>query len=235
MNSQSHVRQQSAMATQGRMQKFVGCCLMLMMTGGRCEKMFAQGGGHTNATGTARAAANAVSVTPTTAAQTPGREADDKAVFDLLIAAHLPHTGKPIIVQQESVHGQRLHDLMRSPTPTLPQQNKTVRQALQDARNRGKQTISLLPLMAQHSLHFASEREMRMEPGTNYWQRFYRRFPNACGKAAFALPGYSADGNTAVAFMESHSDACCGAGIFLLLTREREHWKIKRFIGGWEN
>lgn len=210
------------------------CCLILVASVGGSENTLAQDAQHANGAGSAQAAANSRQTTSTTVTQAPNREADDKAIYALLFAAHLPQGGKPFIVQKETVHGQRLQALMKSPTMTLPQQNRIVQQALQDARRRGKQAASLPSLVAQGSWRFASERDMGGKPKTDFWKQFYRKFPDARGMAAFALPGYAADGNMALAFMEWHSNAQGGEGLYLLLTREGGKWKIKRFVGGWQ-
>ena len=63
---------------------------------------------------------------------------------------------------------------------------------------------------------------------TEYWQRFYERFPQSSGRLAVSRVGFSADGQYALMLVDYGCGGLCGGTVYYLLTRQGSQWRTVR-------
>jgi len=65
------------------------------------------------------------------------------------------------------------------------------------------------------------------------WTRFYAKYPQSSGTIDFSNPGFNRDYTQAVVSTGRWCGGLCGAGYFVLLTKDRGAWKVKTKIETW--
>lgn len=65
------------------------------------------------------------------------------------------------------------------------------------------------------------------------WPGFYHAFSKATGVTWLSLPGYSANGKTAVVFVSGACGSLCGAGSFWILNKVDGKWVVSSSVSAW--
>jgi hypothetical protein len=65
------------------------------------------------------------------------------------------------------------------------------------------------------------------------WSRFYAKYPGSSGVIGFSNPGFNRAYTQAVVSTSRGCGGLCGAGYFILLTKDSGVWKIKTKHGTW--
>jgi hypothetical protein len=63
---------------------------------------------------------------------------------------------------------------------------------------------------------------------TEYWQRFYARFPASSGRLAISRVGFSRDGQHALMLVDYGCGGRCGGTVYYLAARDDQRWRIVR-------
>jgi len=66
-----------------------------------------------------------------------------------------------------------------------------------------------------------------------YWTAFYEKFPGTNGLISLSAVGYSADGNRGVLMVDVGCGGLCGNGYIVVVTRERDEWRIAHIQNTW--
>ena len=66
-----------------------------------------------------------------------------------------------------------------------------------------------------------------------FWSRFYAKYPQSSGTINFSNPGFNRDYTQAVLSTGRMCGGLCGAGHFVLLTKDHGAWRVKTKIETW--
>jgi hypothetical protein len=120
----------------------------------------------------------------------------------------------------------------------VPQNIEATARASLLARNESASGLRVFPpcntlrilKRSESDEYFGTHREIHEQ-----WMAFYARFPDASGIMTLSLPGYSADGCSAVVQVAGTCGATCGGGAYWILHRIDGRWRLKPgdVIQGW--
>ena len=65
------------------------------------------------------------------------------------------------------------------------------------------------------------------------WRRFYEKYPSSSGIVSFSRPGFNNEMNQAVVSTARSCGGLCGAGYFILLTKDQGRWKVRSKTNTW--
>ena len=65
------------------------------------------------------------------------------------------------------------------------------------------------------------------------WSRFYEKYPGSSGMVSFSNVGFNRDLTQAVVSTGRGCGGLCGAGYFVLLTKDENVWTVKTKVGTW--
>ena len=112
------------------------------------------------------------------------------------------------------------------------------RDTIDDFHSRGKECHPLsskLDIPIQYVLVGSKDLEMLFPKGEfdRAWSRFYAKYPKSSGIINFSNPGFNRDYTQAVVSTGRGCGGLCGAGYFVLLTKDSGVWKVKNKMGTW--
>lgn len=67
------------------------------------------------------------------------------------------------------------------------------------------------------------------------WAAFYEKNPEVNGIMYFSLPGYSSRRDVAIVQVVGSCGATCGNGVFWILRKESDRWRVGSAIQGWQS
>ncbi len=104
-------------------------------------------------------------------------------------------------------------------------------------RSRFKIDLNKLNLKSKsHKLSLEGFRNKFLHSSINSgWNLFYKDYPNSSGYILFCRPGINVLNNKAILFFEFYCGSECGEGLYLLLEKENNNWKITKKKSIWES
>ncbi len=119
-------------------------------------------------------------------------------------------------------------DHVRHWLSTMPQE------AVEDYRIKNKESRRLtgdLSLKIEHVLVEKDELDQYRKGGR--WEDFYKVYPGSGGFISFSRVGFDSKGGQAIVYFEHWCHRVCGSGIYLLLNKDREGWKVTKVSRAW--
>jgi hypothetical protein len=112
------------------------------------------------------------------------------------------------------------------------------RDAIEDFHLRAKECHQLstdLDIPIKHVLVGSKDLEPLFPEGEfdRVWSRFYAKYPQSSGIISFSNPGFNRSYTQAIVSTARGCGGLCGAGYFVLLTKDSGKWKVKSRIGTW--
>ncbi|HKD17251.1 MAG TPA: hypothetical protein VKG23_05220 [Thermoanaerobaculia bacterium] len=91
-----------------------------------------------------------------------------------------------------------------------------------------QQEGGMLPTASFENARVVSESQIEASfEGADWWQGFYRTFPESRGFLQFTAPAFSSDGQSALIYVSHFCGGLCGTGWLVYLTRSDDgHWRI---------
>jgi hypothetical protein len=101
-----------------------------------------------------------------------------------------------------------------------------------EAKNREPSPLTdSFRLKIKHVVVSHEEIEQALKNGG--WQGFYAKYPESGGYIAFSRVGFNAGMDQSLVYFEHWCGGLCGSGIYLLLTKETDGWKVTKELRSW--
>ena len=92
-------------------------------------------------------------------------------------------------------------------------------------RNRGSHQIKdTFNLKIEYALVRKDELEHVLKSGG--WETFYEKYPDSGGYISFSRVGFNPERNQALIYFEHWCQMLCGSGIYVLLSKGEDGWKV---------
>jgi hypothetical protein len=86
-------------------------------------------------------------------------------------------------------------------------------------------------LKIKHVLVSQEEIEQAFKDGG--WKGFYRKYPESGGYIGFSRVGFNPGMTQALVYFEHSCDLLCGSGLYVLLSKDSEGWKVINISRSW--
>ena len=171
---------------------------------------------------------------PTRAAMSQAHEsaADDNAIFALLLLQNRGTKMKPLVVVKNTIVWKELSWQFKPSLRWYSHEYRVTESLLAAIKTRNQKSQSISASVVPPPLILTSQTRVDQIFKQGWWQRFYKTFPNTAGYVNFSMPGYSADGQTALVYYHWGAGGQAGEGTVYLLTKQTGMWKIKRALSG---
>ena len=77
------------------------------------------------------------------------------------------------------------------------------------------------------------EKELEQFRRARGWEEFYKTYPASGGFISFSQVGFNPERSQALVYFEHWCGRLCGSGIYLLLERSEEGWKVAKVHRSW--
>ena len=100
------------------------------------------------------------------------------------------------------------------------------------AENQAEQRLdSALVLPIRHI--FVSNEELDQMHRGRGWEEFRARYPDSGGFIGFSRIGFNAERSQALVYFEHWCGNLCGSGLYILLTKDNDEWKVRHIHRAW--
>jgi hypothetical protein len=65
------------------------------------------------------------------------------------------------------------------------------------------------------------------------WEEFYQKYPDSGGFISFSQVGFNSEMNQALVYFEHWCQSLCGSGIYVLLDKGKDGWKVTKRHRSW--
>ena len=65
------------------------------------------------------------------------------------------------------------------------------------------------------------------------WEEFYGQYPDSGGFISFSHVGFNSEMNQALVYFEHWCQRLCGSGIYVLLDKDKDGWKVTKLHRAW--
>jgi hypothetical protein len=121
-----------------------------------------------------------------------------------------------------------LNDSIRHWRSTLPQE------AVEDYRIKNREPRRLSDALKLQFKHVLVERdELEQYRKAKRWDKFYEKYPDSNGFLSFSRVGFDSGKSQAVVYLEHWCDELCGYSYYLVLSKDKEGWKVTKLDTGW--
>ena len=156
--------------------------------------------------------------------------AGDKVTFDtqspvklLVIRNRTLDENHPLIKNENEHWGYRISQL----SPVARDTAGAYKEQNREARQLG----DLFKLRIRHVL--VEDEELARTLKERRWKEFYEKYPDSGGFIGFSRVGFNRKMNQALVYFEHWCGGVCGSGIYVLLERGEEGWKVTKMHRAW--
>lgn len=104
---------------------------------------------------------------------------------------------------------------------------KTYQEILEDAQKKDSAKLKRKFNLAKYFLLSEKKKDQIFKGSGNGWDYFYSKYPDSGGITSFSRVGFNLKKDKALVFVGHQAHYMAGAGLYYLLSKENNVWKIK--------
>lgn len=164
-----------------------------------------------------------------TVASTPG---EDTIALSFILKNQYGRWHQGFVIQRETVPYQDIREGLSFAMHRRRHPQKEVREAFDNFARRNASIGVAPPLNLDKPLIVVAGKEISAIFKHHWWEEFYQKYPHTDGFLEVALPGYSADGSTALVYITRSSGRLNAEGELILLQKKNAIWTCKETLTG---